>query len=75
MSSAVRPRSGDSTPFKSRTGRRLTYCSNRRRMGIRRPQSETWSGTPGNPTAPRKMASWPLIAASPSSGIMAPVAA
>jgi len=25
--------------------------------GMSRPQSDTWSGTPGKPTAPRKMAS------------------
>ena len=44
-------------PRKSLTGRRFTYCSKARRMGIKSPQSETWSGTPGSPTAPRKMAS------------------
>ena len=39
------------------------------------PHSETWSGTLGNPTAPKKIASWPLICSSPSAGIIAPVAA
>ena len=47
-----------------------------RRIGIRRPQSETWSGTPGKPTAPEEdrleaARSW----SSPSSGIIRPVLA
>ena len=32
-------------------------ASKPRRIGISRPHSETWSGTPGQPTAPRKMLS------------------
>ena len=37
----------------ARTGRRFTYWWNSRRIGMSSPQSETWSGTPGKPTAPR----------------------
>ncbi len=72
MSPGLRPASGLFTPGMSRTGRRFTYCWNSRRMGTRSPHSETWSGTPGKPTAPRKIASWPRIWSSPSSGIMWP---
>ncbi len=75
MSPVVRPASGDVIPGISRTGRRLTYCWNPRRIGISRPHSETWSGTFGKPTAPKKIASWPLIASRPSAGIIAPVCA
>src|SRR6516225_9402691 len=42
-------------------------------MGMRSPHRETWSGTPGQPTAPRKMASKDPSRARPSSGIMRPV--
>ncbi len=73
MSPGLRPASGQGTPSIRRTGRRFTYWSNWRRMGISRPHSETWSGTPGKPTAPRKMASCPRICSRPSSGIMRPV--
>ena len=52
----VRRRAGSVRPAE-RIGRRLTYWSNARRIGISRPQSDTWSGTPGAPTAPRKIAS------------------
>ena len=48
------------TPGISRTGRRLTYWSNSRRNWSSEPHSETWSGTvAGQPTAPKKIASWP----------------
>ena len=59
-------------PASTRTGLRLTYWRNRRRIGMRRPQSDTWSGTPGNPTAPRKIASNPARRSSPSGGIIQP---
>ena len=59
--------------MRSRTGRRFTYCWKVRRIGIRRPQSETWSGTPGAPTAPRKIASQAASCSRPSSGIIRPV--
>ena len=37
------------------------------------PHSETWSGTSaGQPTAPKKIASWPPICDFQSGGIMAP---
>ena len=75
MSLDVRPLSGDSTPLSKRTGRRFTYCSKWRRIGINRPHSETWSGTPGKPTAPRKMASWPPMVSMPSVGIIVPLRA
>src|SRR5664279_3689678 len=57
-----------------RTGRTFAYCWKARLMGISRPQRETWSGTPGKPTAPRKIASWFRIRVSPSSGIIRPSA-
>ena len=57
-----RPASGERTPGIRRTGRRLTYWSNSRRNCSSEPQSETWSGTvSGQPTAPKKIASWPPI--------------
>src|SRR2546422_1854345 len=42
--------SGVSIPSKRRTGRKLTYCRKWRRMGIKRPHNETWSGMLGCPT-------------------------
>ena len=75
MSPGLRSASGERIPGMSRTGRKLTYCRNWRRIGISSPHSETWSGTFGKPTAPRKIASCPRICASPSSGIIAPVCA
>ena len=39
-----RPAAGDETPGRMRTGRRLTYCWNSRRIGISRPHSVTSSG-------------------------------
>ena len=65
-------RRGDTMPDSTRTGRRLTYWANLRRMGMRRPHSETWSGTPGKPTAPRKMASNSARRSRPSGGIIQP---
>ncbi len=56
MSPGLRSRKGEGTPGISRTGRRFTYWWKPRRMGMSRPHRETWSGTPGKPTAPRKMA-------------------
>src|SRR5262245_57173263 len=73
MSLGPRPASGERTPRSSRTGRRLMYWWKPRRMGMRSPHSETWSGTPGKPTAPRKIASNRRSCSSPSSGIMRPV--
>ena len=71
MSPGLRPASGDGTPGIRRTGRRLTYWSNSRRNWISKPQSEMWSGTlAGQPTAPKKIASWPPIWSFQSSGIM-----
>ena len=56
-----------------RAGRRLTYRSNSRRNLISEPHSETWSGIfSGQPTAPKKIASWPPICSFQSSGIMLP---
>ena len=54
-------------------GPRLTYWRKVRRIGMRRPHRETWSGTPGAPTAPRKIASQAWSWSSPSSGIIRPV--
>jgi hypothetical protein len=65
-------RSGLATPSKTRIGRRLTYWRKARRMGISNPQSETWSGTPGQPTAPSRIASYGRRRSMPSGGIMAP---
>ena len=57
------------TPGIRRAGRRLTYWSNSRRNLISEPHSETWSGTvAGQPTAPKKIASWPPIALLPVVG-------
>ena len=71
ISPGLRSASGERMPGIRRTGRMLAYCSNARRILMSRPQSETWSGTmAGQPTAPRKMAAWPRIWSSPSSGIM-----
>ena len=56
----------------ARTGRRFTYCRKPRRIGMSSPQSETWSGTPGKPTAPRKIASCRRIDSRPSFGIISP---
>jgi len=75
MSPGLRLASGDGTPSNSLTGRRFTYSSNSRRIGIKRPHSETWSGTPGQPTAPRKMLSYCFRVSMPSSGIILPVLA
>ena len=60
-------------PGHSRIGRRFTYWRNVRRIGISRPHSETWSGTSGRPTAPRKIASLRPRVSSASAGIMLPV--
>ena len=60
-------------PFIIRTGRRFTYWCIERRIGISNPHSDTWSGTPGKPTAPRKIASAAFNRSSPSSGISLPV--
>ena len=57
MSAGPRSASGVRTPGQSRTGRRLTYWRNCRRMGISSPHRDTWSATPGYPTAPRNTAS------------------
>ena len=66
MSPGLRLASGQATPGISRTGRRLTYWSNSRRNGTSEPHSETWSGTfAGQPTAPKKIASWPPICCFP----------
>src|SRR5262249_49010686 len=55
MSSGPRPARGERTPRRSRTGRRFTYWRNVRRIGMRSPHRETWSGTPGAPIAPRNI--------------------
>ncbi len=72
MSPGLRLARGDGTPGMRRTGRRFTYWWKPRRIGIRSPHSDTWSGTPGKPTAPRKMESWLRICSSPSLGIISP---
>ena len=63
---------GESSPASSLTGRRFTYWSKPWRMGSSSPRSETWSGTPGKPTAPSRMASQSASRSRPSAGIMAP---
>ena len=73
MSPTWRPASGLLTPGISRAGRRFTYWSNSRRNSSSEPHNDTWSGTvAGQPTAPKKMASWPPICAFQSAGIIAP---
>ena len=51
VSSALR--SGETTPGKNFTGRMLAHWSKFWVMFSRRPHSETWSGTVGQPTAPK----------------------
>jgi hypothetical protein len=72
-SAGVTSRSGEGMPGHSRTGRRFTYWRKARRIGISRPHSETWSGTSGRPTAPRKIASLSRRVSSAPAGIMRPV--
>ena len=73
MSASVRPASGVRTPGISLHGRRFTYWSKPRRIGISRPHSEMWSGTSGQPTAPSRIESDCASCSSPSAGIIAPV--
>ena len=47
-----RPASGHGIPSSSRAGRRFAHRSSRWRSSRISPQSETWSGTDGSPTAP-----------------------
>ena len=73
MSPCMRSASGERTPGISRAGRRFTYWSNSRRIGTSDPHSEMWSGTvSGQPTAPKKIASWLPICCFQSSGIIRP---
>ena len=46
-------RSGLVIPGRMRVGRTLAYWSSGWQMARRRPQSVTWSGTSGAPTAPK----------------------
>jgi hypothetical protein len=52
-SRAVTPRKGLTIPGRMRAGRTLAYWSKPWQIASRRPQSETWSGTPGAPAAPK----------------------
>ena len=61
--------SGLVTPGSTRAGRTLAYWSKPWQIGRRRPQSETWSGTSGAPTAPKKMASNVFSSSRPPSGM------
>ena len=72
-SSGLTPTSGQGAPGRSFTGRTFTYSSKPWRISSSSFRSEMWSGTPGNPTAPRKIASNFASVFSPSSGIMRPV--
>ena len=54
-----RPASAHGTPSSSRTGRTFAHRSSRWRIGRSSPQSVTWSGTSGRPTAPSRIASKP----------------
>jgi len=57
-------------PGRTREGLTLAYWSKPWQIGSRRPQSETWSGTSGAPTAPKKIA-WNFFScSSPPSGIL-----
>ena len=73
MSASVRSASGVRTPGISLQGRRFTYWSKPRRIGISRPHSEMWSGTSGQPTAPSRIESDCASCSMPSAGIIAPV--
>ena len=57
------------TPGSTRAGRTLAYWSKPWQIGRRRPQSDTWSGTSGAPTAPKKIASKVFSSSSPPSGM------
>ena len=46
-------RSGLRTPGRKRTGRTLAHWSKFWQMASRRPHKLMWSGTPGQPTAPK----------------------
>ncbi|OQC27438.1 MAG: hypothetical protein BWX71_01379 [Deltaproteobacteria bacterium ADurb.Bin072] len=54
--------SGESRPARSLMGLRLMYWSKPCLMGSSSPLIDTWSGTPGEPTAPSSIAShWERI--------------
>jgi hypothetical protein len=64
---------GAMMPGIRRAGRRLTYWSNSRRNSSSDCHSEVWSAIfSGQPTAPKKMASWPPIWSFQSSGMYLP---
>ena len=50
---ASRCAAGSATPGSSRTGRMLAYWSKPWQIASRRPHRLMWSGTPGQPTAPK----------------------
>ena len=54
---AAAPSSCDGTPSSRRAGRRFAQRSSPWRSGSSSPQSVTWSGTDGSPTAPSRTAS------------------
>ena len=58
-----------STPGRTRAGRTFAYWSKPWQIGRRRPQSETWSGTSGAPTAPKKIASKVFSSSRPPRGM------
>ena len=73
ISPGRRPASGDGTPGIRRQGRKFTYWSNSRLNFSSDPQSDTWSGTvAGQPTAPKKIASFGASWSFQSSGIICP---
>jgi hypothetical protein len=71
MTQSISPasRSGLVMPGRRREGLTLAYWSKPWQIGRRRPHSETWSGTPGAPTAPKRIASKPFNVSSPPSGM------
>jgi hypothetical protein len=61
--------SGLFTPGSTRVGRTFAYWSKPWQIGMRRPHSDTWSGTFWLPTAPKKIASKPFSCSRPPSGM------
>jgi hypothetical protein len=56
-------------PGSTRAGRTFAYWSKPWQIGRRSPQSDIWSGTFVDPTAPKKIASKALSASSPPGGM------
>ncbi len=67
--SAAAATSGDVVPRKMRVGRMFAYCCSDWQIARRKSQREMWSGTSGEPTAPKKIAWWVFSTERPSGGV------